>query len=116
MSIYRDQVTRVTLPHVKAWMRPARFREASSIRLEKFGFVVDVKLERVPNPTCHGGERVFFCCPRPSCGALVNVVGCAMWIGWGCSKCLRWRGRNKRRIELAHRGQRPTLKATAGRV
>jgi hypothetical protein len=101
MAIYRDQVTRVTLPMVRAWMRPAGFRQAPSVRLEKFGFAVDVTLERVANSTSYGGERVFFVCPRPSCGARVNVVGCAIWIGWGCSKCLRWRGRNRRWIELA---------------
>lgn len=97
MAIHRDQVTRVTLPMVRAWMRPAGFRQAPSVRLEKFGFSVDVKLKRVPSPTCHGGERVFFVCPRLGCSSLVNVVGCAMWIGWGCTKCLRWRGRNRRR-------------------
>lgn len=101
MAIYRDQITRVTLPMVRAWMKPAGFRQAHSVRLEKFGFAVNVKLERVPSTTCHGGERVFFSCPRHGCGALVNVLGCAMWIGWGCSKCLRWRGRNRRRIEMA---------------
>ena len=101
MAIYIDQVTRVTLPHVKAWMKPAGFRRARSVRLEKFGFVVDVKLERVASSTSYGGERVFFTCPRLGCGALVNVLGCVMWYGWGCTRCTRWRGRNRRRIEVA---------------
>ena len=100
MAIYIDQVTRVTLPLVKAWMKPAGFRQAHSVRLEKFGFLVDVQLERMPSPTCHGGERVFFVCPRVGCGARVNTVGVLMWVGWGCSKCLRWRGRNRRRITM----------------
>ncbi len=98
MPFYRDQFTRITLPMIRAQMRPARFREAKSVWLEKFGFEVEVQLARVPSPTSHGGERVFFVCPRVGCGALVNVVGCAMWIGWGCTRCLRWRGRNRRRI------------------
>ncbi len=98
MAIYRDQVERVTLPMVRAQMKPTRFREAQSIRLEKYNFQVLVQLARVPNPTCYGGERVFFVCPRIGCAALVNVLAVAMWVGWGCTKCLRWRGRNRRRI------------------
>ena len=98
MAFYRDQFARVSLPLVRTLLKPARFREAKSVRLEKFGFQVEVQLARVPSPTSFGGERVFFVCPRMRCGALVNVVGCAMWIGWGCTKCLRWRGRNQRSI------------------
>ena len=98
MAFYRDTFTRIGLPMIRASMKPARFREAKSILLEKFGFEVEVQLARVPSPTSFGGERVFFVCPRMGCGALVNVVGCAMWIGWGCTKCLSWRGRNRRRI------------------
>jgi hypothetical protein len=98
MAIYRDQVSRVTLPMIRAQMKPARFREAKSIRLEKFGFEAEVQLVRVVSPTCFGGERVFFVCPRMGCGALVNVLGCIMWYGWGCTRCTCWRGRNRRRI------------------
>jgi hypothetical protein len=108
MAIYRDQVTRITLPMVRAWMRPAVFRQAPSVRLEKFGFAVDVKLERVASSTSYGGERVFFVCPRPSCGARVNVLGCAM-VGWGCTRCLHWRGRNRRRIDMV-----PSSRGTHG--
>jgi hypothetical protein len=101
MPFYRDTFTRISLPMVRAQMKPARFRFAKSIRLEKYGFEVEVQLARVPGPTCHGGARVFFVCPRVGCGALVNVVGCAMWIGWGCTKCMRWRGRNRRHIVVS---------------
>lgn len=98
MALYRDTFTRITLPMIRASMKPARFRKTKSVWLERFGFEVEVQLARVPSPTSFGGERVFFVCPRMRCGSLVNVVGCAMWIGWGCTKCLRWRGRNRRRI------------------
>lgn len=108
MAFYRDQFARVSLPLVRTLLKPARFREAKSIRLEKFGFEVEVMLARVPSPTSYGGERVFFQCPRLSCGSLVNVVGCAMWLGWGCTKCLRWRGRNRRRIVTSPALQWPT--------
>ncbi|WNG48866.1 hypothetical protein F0U60_35705 [Archangium minus] len=54
MAIYRDQVERVTLPMSRASLKPARFRVAQSVRLERFGFVVDVKLARVPSPTSYG--------------------------------------------------------------
>jgi hypothetical protein len=100
MAFYRDQFARVSLTLVRSLLKPARFRGAKSVHLEKFGFEVNVNLARVPSSTSYGGERVFFVCPRPGCGSLVNVVGCAMWIGWGCAKCLRWRGRNRRRIAV----------------
>lgn len=98
MAIYRDQVSRITLPMIRALMKPTRFSEAKSIRLEKFGFEAEVQLVRVASPTSFGGERVFFICPRMGCGALANVLGCVMWYGWGCTRCTRWRGRNRRRI------------------
>jgi len=50
MAIYRDQVSRITLPMIRAQMKPTRFREAKSIRLEKFGFEAEVKLLRVASP------------------------------------------------------------------
>jgi hypothetical protein len=100
MAFYRDTFTRISLPMVRAQMKPARFREAKLVRLEKYGFEVEVQLTRVPSPTSFGRERVFFVCPRLGCSSLVNVVGCAMWIGWGCTKCLRWRGRNRRRVGI----------------
>jgi hypothetical protein len=118
MAFYRDTFSRISLPMVRAQMKPARFRETRSIRLEKFGFTVEVNLARVPSPTSYGGERVFFKCPRLSCGSLVNVLGCTMWVGWGCTRCLRWRGRNRRRIVTspplpwtAEAGRCPTEKA-----
>jgi hypothetical protein len=98
MAFYRDQFARISLTLVRSLLKPAQFRKATFVRLEKFGFEVDVKLARVPSPTSYGGERVFFQCPRPSCGSFVNVLGCASGVGWGCTKCLRWRGRNRRRI------------------
>lgn len=120
MAFYRDQFARVSLPLVRTLLKPARFREAKSVRLEKFGFDVEVMLSRVPSPTSYGGERVFFQCPRLSCGSLVNVLGCASGVGWGCTKCLRWRGRNRRRIVTlpplpwpTATGDRPTRKVDA---
>ncbi len=98
MAFYRDTFTRISLPMVRAQMKPTRFREAKSVRLEKFGFEVEVQLSRVKSSTSYGGERVFFICPRIGCGALVIVLGCASRVGWGCTRCLRWRGRNRRRI------------------
>jgi len=115
---HRIELGRDKLPMVRAQKKPAQFREARSIRLEKFGFTVEVNLARVPSPTSYGGERVFFKCPRSSCGSLVNVLGCAMWVGWGCTRCLRWRGRNRLRIVTppplpwaAETGRCPTGKA-----
>jgi hypothetical protein len=108
MAIYRDQVSRITLPMIRAQMKPTRFREAKSIRLEKFGFEADVRLVRVASPTSFGGERVFFVCPRVGCGSRANVLAVAMFVGWGCTKCLRWRGRNRRRVDVASLQPWPT--------
>jgi hypothetical protein len=99
MAFYVDQVERLTLPLVRSLLRPKVFRSTTSFPVERFGFAVEVQLVRVPCPTSFGGHRVFLRCPR--CAGLVNVLGVAAWVGWGCSKCLRWRGRNKRRIEVA---------------
>ena len=98
MAFYVDQVERLTLPMVRSLLRPKVFRSTSSFPVERFGFAVEVQLVRVPCPTSYGGQRVFLRCPR--CAALVNVLGVAAWVGWGCTKCLRWRGRNRRPIEV----------------
>lgn len=111
MPIYRDAIARVTLPMLRAQLRPKRFALTHALTLERFGFRAEVKLARVPAPTTFGkGKRVFLACPRLGCGALVNSIACAMWIGWGCRKCLRWRSRRNSNWAFAD-----PMKATTAR-
>lgn len=93
MAVYRDEVERISLPMVRARVAPRVFRTLQSVTLQHDGHEAVVALRRLPHHTAHGGIRTVFACPR--CGAAVFVVGCESQAGWGCSKCLRWRGRNR---------------------
>ncbi len=97
MSFFRDTFVRIYLPMARAQLK-GEWKTAKGLRLECDGFVADVMLAHIPAPTAFGGEKTVFVCPR--CQGHVYVVGCAPHVGWGCPRCMRWRGRNRSRRAL----------------
>lgn len=95
MSFFRDTFIRLHLPMARALLK-GEWKTAKGLRLECDGFVAEVMLAHIPAPTAFGGEKTVFVCPR--CQGHVYVVGCAPHVGWGCPRCMRWRGRNRRRV------------------
>jgi hypothetical protein len=91
MPLYRDQVTRLTLRQIRASFSPRVFAQMNSVRLELGMWKADVAIVVVKAETCHGGKKRRLISPR--CQRVCDVVGCAPGKGWGCSQCLRWRGR-----------------------
>jgi hypothetical protein len=94
-ALYRDRVARFSVRYLRSHFAPRIFKGLEFIAVEGIGDPVRVRLIRIPESSCFSGERVFLACPHPSCGnARANVIG---YDGqrWGCTRCLRWRGRNR---------------------
>lgn len=93
-ALYRDQVARYSLRYLRARFSPRTFKALRYITVEGIGKPVRVELVRAPERTCFSGDRVFLRCPHPDCkNDRANVIG-HDGERWGCSRCLRWRGRN----------------------
>jgi hypothetical protein len=101
LTVFRDMVTRVSLPQIRAMFPPRVFASLESVRLEGEGYVVDVRVVQVPGPTVRGGIRRWLQCPR--CHATTHVIGFAPNVGVGCRRCLGWRER--RRVDVTGCGR-----------
>jgi hypothetical protein len=102
VALYADQLAaRLSLAQLRVRFPPRIWRELREVEFEAVGYRCTVELLRVPSTSCHGGRRTFFRCP--TCRRQVGVMGCLAGVGWGCNakECLVWRGRPRRRIELA---------------
>lgn len=94
MPLYRDQVTRLSIKQIRAAFTPKAFASMTRVHLEQGIHVADVEIVVVAEPLCFGGTKRWLRCPR--CGVLCGVVGCSSVLGFGCSRCLGWRGREHR--------------------
>lgn len=91
MALYRDEITIVTLPAVRAGIAPRVFRKLTAIKLT-FGERSEVvALARVAGHGCIG-KRVAFVCP---CGATACVLAFT-YVGLTCRKCTPWKSRGYR--------------------
>jgi hypothetical protein len=103
MALYRDEVLRLTLPAIRAMMRPRDFRTRSVVEVEAGGVRATVRLVREPAATAFGGRRTWCACPR--CGRKTVVLGVVQVAGrsdpvWACARrdCGAWRSRNRLKL------------------
>jgi hypothetical protein len=92
MTLYRDQVVRVSLADIRMRFTKRAFAEMNAVVLSAEGFTATVDVVKTPW-NCQGGQRRWLRCA--SCGALVNVLGVVPGVGWRCATCGGWRGRNR---------------------
>src|ERR1044071_589117 len=89
MAIYRDEISRITLPQIRAQFTPKDFAKRDHVALTRGPLTVVVKLIREVVPGAFDKPRVFLQC---LCGARVNVLAFG-YARIGCRKCMDWRTR-----------------------
>jgi hypothetical protein len=101
MTVFRDQVIRVSSKQLRAQYRPKDFAAMESVLLEANGVSGTVDIFREYAPTAHGRSRLWLRCP---CGARCQTVGLVPATAdtpafWGCARCGRWTSRRALRGE-----------------
>jgi hypothetical protein len=90
MALYRDEISRITLPQVRAQFTPKDFAQREHVTLTRGALTAVVKIVREIVPGGLKKPRVFLRCG--SCGARANVLA----FGYdriGCRRCMDWRTR-----------------------
>jgi hypothetical protein len=92
MSLYRDEVARISLPQLRAQYPPRIFKMLRRVTLYHGTQSCEVVLDSAVTRGCIDSPRRWFLCPR--CSARTTVIGFAH-DGPGCRACVRWRARNR---------------------
>jgi hypothetical protein len=87
VTLYAEQLTRVSLPQLRAAMTPRVYRACTKLVLETQGFRYELQLKQFPEPSVHGGQRRWLLCP---CGSKTTTLALQQG-AVGCRRCMRWR-------------------------
>lgn len=102
MTLWTEEVSRISTAQARAQFKPAEFRRLTEITLRHGEARYIVALERSNGYGCIAGERVWFRCP---CGALAITVAIT-YSGVSCRACRPWRSRGyaRSRVMAPHVG------------
>lgn len=90
MTIYRDELSRITLPQIRAQFTPKDFAQRDHVTLTRGALTAIIKIVRECVPGGLKAPRVFLQCS--SCGARANVLAFG-YDRLGCRRCMDWRSR-----------------------
>jgi len=101
MTLWTDEVSRISTRQLRAQFKPAEFARLTQVTLAHGDTRYVVALQRAQGYGCVG-ERVWFRC---SCGALAVTIAIG-YTGLGCRACMRWRARGyaRSRVYAPHVG------------
>lgn len=91
--MFTDELAaRVSIASLRTALRPRHYKTMRAVRLTHGGVTCVVAIDVVAEPSCYGGQRRWFRCPR--CARRTTVIGFSSYsTAVGCKSCLSWRHR-----------------------